>query len=147
MVSASPFFLAFSAFIHYGAPLQAWNWLLYTSWASPRRPLPQDGGAAKLADDVELGLDRIASNDPTAGPGARGASRRPQDGLGSPVPPDATPRAPGGAGREPPPVRGLLKGQKGAPLNLGRAANLIERWQRFLTAEQVEEISNHLEGH
>ena len=28
-----------------------------------------------------------------------------------------------------------------------RAANLIERWQRFLTAEQVEEISNHLEGH
>ena len=27
-----------------------------------------------------------------------------------------------------------------------RAANLIERWQRFLTAEQVEEISNHLEG-
>ena len=127
MVSASPFFLAFSAFIHYGAPLQAWNWLLYTSWASPRRPLPQYGGAAKLgiagfwgrwslaplgsfkaaklADDVELGLDRIASNDPTAGPGARRASRRPQDGLGSPVPPDATPRAPG-AGRAPPPVRG-----------------------------------------
>ena len=28
-----------------------------------------------------------------------------------------------------------------------RAANLIGRWQRFLTAEQVEEISNHLEGH
>ena len=28
-----------------------------------------------------------------------------------------------------------------------RSANLIERWQRFLTAEQVEEISNHLEGH
>ena len=28
-----------------------------------------------------------------------------------------------------------------------RAANLIERWQKFLTAEQVEEISNHLEGH
>ena len=28
-----------------------------------------------------------------------------------------------------------------------RAANLIERWQRFLTAEQVEEISNHLEQH
>ena len=34
--------------------------------------------AAELADDVELGLDRIASNDPTAGPGARGASRRPR---------------------------------------------------------------------
>ena len=28
-----------------------------------------------------------------------------------------------------------------------RAANLIERWQKFLAAEQVEEISNHLEGH
>ena len=31
--------------------------------------------------------------------------------------------------------------------SLGRAPNLIERWQRYLTAEQVEQLSNHLENH
>ena len=30
---------------------------------------------------------------------------------------------------------------------LRRAPNLIARWQRYLTAEQIEEVSNHLEGH
>ena len=30
---------------------------------------------------------------------------------------------------------------------LTRAANLVERWQRYLTAEQVEGLSNHLERH
>ena len=29
---------------------------------------------------------------------------------------------------------------------LRRAPNLIARWSRYLTAEQVEELSNHLEG-
>ena len=30
---------------------------------------------------------------------------------------------------------------------LTRAVNLVERWQRYLTAEQVEVLSNHLERH
>ena len=30
---------------------------------------------------------------------------------------------------------------------LRRAPNLIARWSRYLTAEQVEELSNYLEGH
>ena len=51
--------------------------------------------AAELADDVELelGPDRLKRS--TAGPGRWGASRRPQDDPGSPVPPDPTPRGPG----------------------------------------------------
>ena len=30
---------------------------------------------------------------------------------------------------------------------LRRAPNLIARWSRYLTADQVEELSNHLESH
>ena len=30
---------------------------------------------------------------------------------------------------------------------LRRAPNLIARWSKYLTAEQMEELSNHLEGH
>ena len=52
---------------------------------------------------------------------------------------------PSGLGTLPVPRANVQFGENGEFMR--RAANLIERWQRFLTAEQVEEISNHLEGH
>ena len=52
---------------------------------------------------------------------------------------------PSGSGTLPVPRTNVQFGKHGEFMR--RAANLIERWQRFLTAEQVEEISNHLEGH
>ena len=52
---------------------------------------------------------------------------------------------PSGPGTFPVPRADVQFGEHGEFMR--RAANLIERWQKFLTAEQVEEISNHLEGH